>query len=315
MILTGVKSLSYAANMQATRIAKARRRRRGAARAARRHRPRGADLDDLLGLARGRPAHARARRGHPRVDHPRRRSCARSTSRRASSRSTTCSARARPSSPRRCARSSRSSAIDGHELEMPGPRTQRGRGGASSAIAGRELAAPRSLEGRVDLDLTDEQRLIPRRRATSPTTRSSRGPARTTAPRASTSSSPSRLGEMGYLGAPVAEEYGGRGLDYLSYGLIVEEVGRGDSSARTVVSVQTSLVCGSIERWGTEEQKRALAAAPLLGRGARLLRPHRARRRLGPGRRCAPGPSRRTAAGGSPARRCGSRSATSPRSR
>jgi butyryl-CoA dehydrogenase len=65
-----------------------------------------------------------------------------------------------------------------------------------------------------------------------------------------------RLGEMGYLGAPVSEEYGGRGLDYLTYGLIVEEVGRGDSAMRTVVSVQTSLVCGSIERWGTEEQKR-----------------------------------------------------------
>jgi butyryl-CoA dehydrogenase len=66
----------------------------------------------------------------------------------------------------------------------------------------------------------------------------------------------SKLGEVGYLGAPVAEEYGGRGLDYLGYGLIVEQVGRADSSARTVVSVQTSLVCGSIERWGTEEQKR-----------------------------------------------------------
>src|ERR671917_246407 len=65
----------------------------------------------------------------------------------------------------------------------------------------------------------------------------------------------SMLGEMGYLGAPVAEAYGGRGLDYVSYGLIVEQIGRGDSAARTVVSVQTSLVCGSIERWGTEEQK------------------------------------------------------------
>jgi alkylation response protein AidB-like acyl-CoA dehydrogenase len=65
-----------------------------------------------------------------------------------------------------------------------------------------------------------------------------------------------KLGEVGYLGAPVAEEYGGRGLDMFSYGLIVEQVGRADSSARTVVSVQTSLVCGSIERWGTEEQKR-----------------------------------------------------------
>ena len=60
---------------------------------------------------------------------------------------------------------------------------------------------------------------------------------------------------MGYLGAPVAERYGGRGLDYMGYGMIVEEVGRGDSAMRTVVSVQTSLVCGSIERWGSEEQK------------------------------------------------------------
>ena len=65
----------------------------------------------------------------------------------------------------------------------------------------------------------------------------------------------SKLGEMGYLGAPVAEEYGGRGLDYIGYGLIVEQIGRGDSAARTVVSVQTSLVCKSIENWGTEEQK------------------------------------------------------------
>ena len=65
-----------------------------------------------------------------------------------------------------------------------------------------------------------------------------------------------KMGEMGYLGAPVAEEYGGRGLDYSGSGLIVEQIGRADSSARTVVSVVTSLVGGSIERWGTEEQKR-----------------------------------------------------------
>jgi butyryl-CoA dehydrogenase len=66
-----------------------------------------------------------------------------------------------------------------------------------------------------------------------------------------------KLAEIGFLGAIVSEEYGGRGVDYRTYGLIVEEVGRGDSSARTVVSVQTSLVCSSIERWGTEDQKRA----------------------------------------------------------
>jgi alkylation response protein AidB-like acyl-CoA dehydrogenase len=108
----------------------------------------------------------------------------------------------------------------------------------------------------LDLELTDEQRLIsesarefcdkeiaPRVRENDRAGRFDRELA-------------SKLGEIGYLGAPVAEEYGGRGLDYLGYGLIVEQVGRVDSSARTVVSVQTSLVCGSIERWGTEEQKR-----------------------------------------------------------
>ncbi len=65
-----------------------------------------------------------------------------------------------------------------------------------------------------------------------------------------------KIAEQGYLGAIVPLQYGGAGLDYLSYGLIVEEIGRGDSSMRTVVSVQTSLVCSAIVRWGTEEQKR-----------------------------------------------------------
>ncbi|TML30899.1 MAG: acyl-CoA dehydrogenase [Actinobacteria bacterium] len=64
-----------------------------------------------------------------------------------------------------------------------------------------------------------------------------------------------QMAEQGYLGAIVPREYGGAGLDYLTYGLIVEQVGRGDSAMRTVVSVQTSLVCSAILRWGTEEQK------------------------------------------------------------
>jgi alkylation response protein AidB-like acyl-CoA dehydrogenase len=64
-----------------------------------------------------------------------------------------------------------------------------------------------------------------------------------------------KLADQGYLGAIVPRDYGGAGLDYLSYGLIVEEIGRGDSAMRTVVSVQTSLVCSAILRWGTEEQK------------------------------------------------------------
>jgi len=64
-----------------------------------------------------------------------------------------------------------------------------------------------------------------------------------------------KIAEQGYLGAIVPREYGGAGLDYLTYGLIVEEIGRGDSAMRTVVSVQTSLVCSALLRWGSEEQK------------------------------------------------------------
>ncbi len=64
-----------------------------------------------------------------------------------------------------------------------------------------------------------------------------------------------KIAAQGYLGAIVPREYGGAGLDYLTYGLIVEEIGRGDSAMRTVVSVQTSLVCSAILRWGTEGQK------------------------------------------------------------
>ncbi|HKG16089.1 MAG TPA: acyl-CoA dehydrogenase family protein [Solirubrobacteraceae bacterium] len=64
-----------------------------------------------------------------------------------------------------------------------------------------------------------------------------------------------KMAEQGYLGAIVPREYGGPGLDYVTYALIVEEVGRACSAMRTVVSVQTSLVCSAILRWGSEEQK------------------------------------------------------------
>ena len=107
----------------------------------------------------------------------------------------------------------------------------------------------------MDFNLTDEQKLIaetarefadreilPRVRENDRAERFDRELAR-------------KLGEVGFLGAPVAEAYGGRGLDYLGYGLIVEAIGRADSSARTVVSVVTSLVSNPIEHWGTEEQK------------------------------------------------------------
>jgi alkylation response protein AidB-like acyl-CoA dehydrogenase len=64
-----------------------------------------------------------------------------------------------------------------------------------------------------------------------------------------------KIAAQGYLGAIVPREYGGAGLDYLTYGLVVEEIGRGCSAMRTVISVQTSLVCSALLKWGTEPQK------------------------------------------------------------
>ena len=65
-----------------------------------------------------------------------------------------------------------------------------------------------------------------------------------------------KLAELGFLGAPLPEEYGGGGLDNVSYCLIVEEIGRADSSVRGVISVNTGLVGKTLYKWGTEEQKR-----------------------------------------------------------
>ena len=64
-----------------------------------------------------------------------------------------------------------------------------------------------------------------------------------------------KIADQGYLGAIVPREYGGADLDYVTYAIVVEEIGRHDSAMRTVISVQTSLVCSSILRWGSEEQK------------------------------------------------------------
>ena len=65
-----------------------------------------------------------------------------------------------------------------------------------------------------------------------------------------------RMGELGFLGGPVSREYGGSGMDYASYALLCEELGRADSSVRGFLTVHTSLVSLCIEEWGTEEQKR-----------------------------------------------------------
>ena len=65
-----------------------------------------------------------------------------------------------------------------------------------------------------------------------------------------------KLGEIGFLGLTIPEEYGGCGGDHLSYCLVTEELGRGDSSVRGIVSVSLGLVAKTIAAWGDEEQKR-----------------------------------------------------------
>lgn len=78
-----------------------------------------------------------------------------------------------------------------------------------------------------------------------------------------------KLGAVGFLGLTISEEYGGSGGDHLAYCLVTEELGRGDSSVRGIVSVSLGLVAKTLATWGTEEQKRAwlprLAAGEALG--------------------------------------------------
>ena len=63
------------------------------------------------------------------------------------------------------------------------------------------------------------------------------------------------LGAIGAFGTYIPEQYGGSGLDQISYGLIMQELERCDSGLRSTASVQTSLVMYPIWKYGSEEQK------------------------------------------------------------
>lgn len=77
------------------------------------------------------------------------------------------------------------------------------------------------------------------------------------------------LGQIGALGPYIPVEYGGSGLDQISYGLIMQELERGDSAVRSAASVQSSLVMFPINEFGSEDQKRKylpkLAAGEMIG--------------------------------------------------
>ncbi len=63
------------------------------------------------------------------------------------------------------------------------------------------------------------------------------------------------MGELGFLGMMVSPQYGGSGMDTVSYVLVMEELSKIDASASVVVSVNNSLVCYGLEKYGSEEQK------------------------------------------------------------
>ena len=65
-----------------------------------------------------------------------------------------------------------------------------------------------------------------------------------------------QLGGLGCFGPTIPEQYGGGGLDYISYGLMMQELERGDSGVRSTASVQGSLVMFPIYEYGSEEQRK-----------------------------------------------------------
>ncbi len=69
-----------------------------------------------------------------------------------------------------------------------------------------------------------------------------------------------RMGELGFLGMMVSPEYGGGGMDTLSYVIAMEEISKVDASCSVIMSVNNSLVCWGLEEFGTEEQKRKYLA-------------------------------------------------------
>ena len=100
-----------------------------------------------------------------------------------------------------------------------------------------------------------------------------------------------RMAELGFFGANL-KGYGCAGLNNISYGLICQELERGDSGLRSMVSVQGSLCMHPIHAFGSEAQKQRWLPPMAAGNGHRLLRPHRARPRLRSRRHGDPRPRR-----------------------
>src|SRR5918996_6252533 len=75
-----------------------------------------------------------------------------------------------------------------------------------------------------------------------------------------------KMGEMGFMGIEVPEEYGGAGMDTLAYVLALEEICKADASHGVIMSVNNSLYCHGIMKFGTDEQKKKFVTPVASGR-------------------------------------------------
>ena len=307
LILNGVKSLSYGANMQATRIAKG-----GDADEALLVRPDGVVLEaptsTIFWVTDGELCTPGARRRDPRLDHPADRGGGPGRRGGRVRRSPTCWAPARRSSPRPCARSSRSPRSTGSR-STAGPRTEQAPERVRECdrrSAWATAAHVTRAHRRAAPDSGDRARLRRQRGRAA-------GRATPTAPRSSTSSSPGGSARWATSARRSPRSTAGAALDFVSYGLIVEEVGPRrlrDADRGLRPDLARLRLDRALGQRGAEAALAAEADAPA-SRSAASGSPSPTPARTP--RTCAPGRRRSTAAGGSPARRCGSRSATSPR--
>src|SRR6202162_2292502 len=77
-----------------------------------------------------------------------------------------------------------------------------------------------------------------------------------------------KAGQLGLAGVSVPPEHGGAGMDVVSYAIVIEEVSRACANMGVILSVNNSLVCDPIEKWGNDEQKKKFLAP--LARGEKL---------------------------------------------
>ena len=118
----------------------------------------------------------------------------------------------------------------------------------------------------MDFDLTEEQRLVRdtardfAQREIAPKAaeidKSGRWPAEIVA----------KMGELGFMGVAIPQEYGGAGLDSLTYALVMEEISAACASSGVILSVNNSLFCDPIYKFGTEEQKKEILTACASGK-------------------------------------------------